>query len=83
MWKETCAINLNSIFHLSQYIQILSFQHAINIKIITEVFSLFGTKSKSDVRFIRHGTSQFNQATFQVLSSYKWLVGTIELDSQL
>ena len=36
--KETGKNNFNNTFKLTQYVQILSFQHAVNIKIITEIF---------------------------------------------
>ena len=82
--KKYMILILIAYFILLSTSKILSFQHAVNIKIITEVVSTFSTKSfKSDVYFIHHSTSLFREATFHVLNSCKWLVATVDLHSQL
>ena len=67
--KKYMILILIAYFILLSTSKILSFQHAINIKIITEVVSTLSTKFfKSDVYFIHHSTSLFREATFHVLN---------------
>lgn len=58
----------------------VSFQCAINMQLINEIyytFFLFGTIFKTLCMFFKYSTSPFGIHTFQVLKSCTWLVTTI------